>query len=378
MTRSGLLAVFAAALFAAAAVGVGLPELFLAATVCVGLVLLALGGVGIRPPLEAQTGPVQRRIQAGRPLEMALRLTNRSRRRLVNPSGVFDLSAGRGTAVLQLGRLPPGATALHHYSMPTDRRGWRTVGPLLVEVEDPFGLARRRHVLASWSRVLVWPRIDELGPMPETLEVLAEQRSDAPQLSETATDLHSLRRFEPGDNPHRIHWPSSTRYGELLVRRFESTQRPETLLYLETDAAAAEPKDFERMVSAAAGLACRAAAERGSVRLITRGDAEVRSVEGASEVLDALALVRQQAHDSAPEPLLPPGAARMILLAVVGESPDHLTPNLARFTGPRITLRFWRNEPPGERPDEVAIGPDERTATCWERLGARRSATRLL
>ena len=180
--------------------------------------------------------------------------------------------------------------------------GWRAVATRLVP--------RRR--------VLVWPEIADLEPLTETIEHATERRRHAQLVSGSATDFHSLRRFEPGDDPHRIHWPSSTRYQELLVRRFETVQRPETLLYLETEEGAATPEVFERMVSAAAGLATMAAAESGSVRLLTSGGAEVRATGTPTGVLDALALVEQIPAGSRPAARLPVGAARMILLAVMG------------------------------------------------------------
>ena len=171
--------------------------------------------------------------------------------------------------------MPSGAVIEERYHLSTGRRGWRHIGPMWFEVADPFGLARHRHRAAQRDRVLVWPRIEDLEGFSETIEDATERRRRARIVPGVETDFHSLRRYEPGDDPHRIHWPSSTRYQELLVRRFETVQRPETLLYLETDAAAAAPEVFERMVSAAAGLAVLATADAGSVRLMTRDGTEV-------------------------------------------------------------------------------------------------------
>ena len=191
---------------------------------------------------------------------------------------------------------------------------------------DPFGLARHRHRAAPRDRVIVWPRIEDLAGFYDTVDYASERRRRARILPGPETDFHSLRRYEPGDDPHRIHWPSSTRYQELLVRRFETVQRPETLLYLETDASVATAATFERMVSAAAGLAVLAASDAGSVRLITRDGTEVVAFGNPGPILDALAFVSQTGGAEQAPPLLPIGAARMILLAVVGD----LTPEGGR------------------------------------------------
>ena len=376
MTRAGVLALLSALVFGAAALLFGLPELFLVAAVCGGLVLLAIAATSLRPPLLAECTPARRRIPCGTPLRVLLRVSNGARRRAQVAADVFDEASDRPGPVLRLGRMPSGSVTEDHYLLRTERRGWRNLGPLWLEVEDAFGLARRRHRLAPRRRVLVWPSIDDLAAPPETIEDATERHRHARLTTGAATDFHSLRRFEPGDDAHRIHWPSSTRYQELLVRRFETVQRPETLLFLETDEAAAAPEIFERMVSAAAGLAVMATAESGSVRLLTRGGAEVRATGTPTGVLDALALVKQVPAGAQPVPRLPVGAPRMILLAVVGDGFDETPLALDRFGGRRIVLRFWQDEPPEDHRDVLDIGPDHSTAERWNEFRMLRAGPR--
>ncbi|MYB23767.1 MAG: DUF58 domain-containing protein [Acidimicrobiia bacterium] len=373
MTRAGALALLSALLFGATALLFGLPELFLAAVVCAGLVLLAGIAVSVRPPLRAVCNPARRRIQSGTPLEILLRVSNGARHRRVAAAAIFDESHHRPGAVLRLATMLSGAVIEERYLLLTAKRGWRAVGPLTVEVEDPLALARRRHRLLPQGRVLVWPRIDELAALPERIDCASERRRQAQLVGGAATDFHSLRRFEPGDDPHRIHWPSSTRYQELLVRRFETVQRPETLLFLETDEAAASPGTFERMVSAAAGLAVMATAEAGSVRLVTRDASDVRAQGIPTAVLDTLALIGQIPTGTRPAPRLPVGAARMSLLAVTGDGIRDSPPALDLFQGRRIVLRFWHDEPPPEQRDVVDIGPGESTVKRWDEFRALRT-----
>ena len=375
MTRAGVLALLSALVIGAAALLFGLPELFLVAVVCGGLVLLAGVALSLRPPLRAVCNPARRRIACGTPLVVHLRLANVARRRAAPPSEVFDEAFDRPGPVLRLGRMTSGAVVDENYHLATARRGWRTVGPLRLEVEDAFGLARRRHRLAPRRRVLVWPEIAELAAIPETVEHATERRRQARLTSGAATDFHSLRSFEPGDDPHRIHWPASTRYQELLVRRFETVQRPETLLYLDTHETAASPEVFELMVSAAAGLAVMATAESGSVRLLTSGGAEVRATGTPTGVLDALALVEQVPADGPEDARLPVGAAQMILLAVMGNSVSESPPALNLFEGRRLVLSFYQDEPPEEHRDVLAIGPGESTAERWEEFRMMRAGS---
>ncbi len=375
MTRAGVLALLSALVLGAAALLFGLPELFLVAAVCGGLLLLAGGALSLRPPLRAVCSPARRRIACGAPLVVHLRLTNVARRRAAPASDVFDEAFDRPGPVLRLGRMRTGAVVEEHYHLATHRRGWRAIGPLWLEVEDAFGLARRRHRLTSRRRVLVWPEIAELAAIPETVEHATERRRQARLTSGAATDFHSLRSFEPGDDPHRIHWPASTRYQELLVRRFETVQRPETLLYLDIHETAASPEAFEQMVSATAGLAVMATAESGSVRLLTSGGAEVRATGTPTAVLDALALVKQVPADGPGAARLPVGAARMILLAVMGGSVSESPLALNLFEGRRLVLSFYQDEPPEEHRDVLAIGPGESTAERWEEFRMLRAGS---
>ena len=385
MTRAGVLTLLPALVLGAAALLFGLPELFFVAAVCGGLVLAAVVGVSWRPPLRITYTPARRRIPAGTPLDVLVRVSNGARRRSAPSAEVIDesadipgievrpdLSTGRRRwrhigpgVVLSLPPMPSGAILEDRYHLSTARRGWRPIGPMWFEVADPFGLARHRHRAAPRDRVLVWPRIEDLAAFPETVEDATERRRRARIVPGAETDFHSLRRYEPGDDPHRIHWPSSTRYQELLVRRFETVQRPETLLYLETDAAAAAPEVFERMVSAAAGLAVLATADAGSVRLLTRAGTEVRATGNPVPVLDALAFVTQRHPGARAVPLLPVGAARMILLAVIGDLTPDRPEGLPRFPGRRVILQFWQDEPPSTHRDVVAVGPEDSTAERW-------------
>lgn len=369
MTRAGVLTLVPALVLGAAALLFGLPELFFVAAVCGGLVLLALLEVSLRPPLRISCTPARRRIPSGTPLRILLRISNGARRRSAAGGGLVDDSSDQPGPVLFVGPMASGAVVEDQYHLATPQRGWRDIGPISLEVTDPFGLARRRHRAVARRRVLVWPRITDLAAWPETIEDATERRRRARIVAGAETDFHSLRRYEPGDDPHRIHWPSSTRYQELLVRRFETLQRPETLLYLETDGAAATPATFERMVSAAAGIAVAAAAETGTVRLLTRGGPEVRATGTPIPVLDTLALVDQSPAGSQPAPLLPVGAARMMLVAIVGDMTPGREPSLPRFPGRKVILQFWGQEPPSTHPDVVAVGPEESTSRRWQEHG---------
>ena len=111
------------------------------------------------------------------------------------------------------------------------KAGWaerRTVGPVVrgpiltrawvLESGDPLGFFRCRHNGADGEVGLVLPRFTALAARPQAREL--EASVSAPR-SGTGTELFGVREYRAGDPLRRIHWRSSARLGELVVREYE-------------------------------------------------------------------------------------------------------------------------------------------------------------
>ena len=79
--------------------------------------------------------------------------------------------------------------------------------------------------------------------------------------SEGSASFHQLREYVPGDDLRRIHWRSTARTGELLVKQMVDTTRPELVVVLDNRAAAVGADDFEEAVDIAASVVAAAEAE---------------------------------------------------------------------------------------------------------------------
>jgi uncharacterized protein (DUF58 family) len=67
--------------------------------------------------------------------------------------------------------------------------------------------------------------------------------------------FHGLRPFRPGDNPRAVHWRTSARRNELMVREFENLPSENLLLVFDPMMGAADrQEDFEAAVSLAATI----------------------------------------------------------------------------------------------------------------------------
>lgn len=111
------------------------------------------------------------------------------------------------------------------------KQGWvekALVGPVargpvratsfVLEATDPFGLFRYHHQGAESEVALVLPRFASLNARSEVREL--EASAAAPRAG-SGTEMFGVREYRPGDPLRRIHWRSSARHGELIVREFE-------------------------------------------------------------------------------------------------------------------------------------------------------------
>lgn len=182
------------------------------------------------------------------------------------------------------------------YAVQGLRRGRHPLGPLRVEVVDPFGLVVRRHAVGAAEEVVVLPRRHALWPLaPHGADHDGESRP-APQNAGVGEDDVIARTYLPGDALKRMHWKATAHRGELMVRQEEQQVNPRAGLVLDTDAiswgTAREggewmySADLEWAVSAAASVAAHLA--RVGYAVVTRAPGGVvdRVLDEGEDALD--------------------------------------------------------------------------------------------
>jgi uncharacterized protein (DUF58 family) len=292
-TRAGLALVLAAVVLALAGWVFGQPELTVLGAAAAAIVALAALYVrSSRLRLEIRRTARPARVSVDDPCQIVLRVRNVGRvrspvLRLRDEVGPF------GTATLQLAPLPNGATRDAVYSFPTRRRGIHRVGPLTVEIEDPFGLVRASHPRADADAVIVLPRIHRLTPLPPAPGEEPEFGVRALASNSTVDEeFAALRPYEQGDDIRRVHWRSTARLGYPVVRQFDQPWQHRTTVLLDVRAAAHDAESFERSVSAAASVIVLGSGRGEFVRLVTtdgRDSGFVGAWDRADELLDRLA-----------------------------------------------------------------------------------------
>ncbi|MDT0530973.1 DUF58 domain-containing protein [Micromonospora sp. DSM 115977] len=230
------------------------PELTLlgaAAGIAVGYAVLTAAW---RPRLEVTRSADPDRVARGEPAAMTLTVRNAGRLRAA--SLVAEDRCGDRSVPVPLLRLRPGRDTTVRYEVPTARRGVVPVGPLRVTRRDPLGLVALARPYGGTVPVWVHPRVHPLNAVPTGAGRSLDGRVD--KVPHGSITFDSLREYVVGDELRRVHWRTSARVGELMVRENVDTSLPRIVVLLD-NRTAAHP---ERLAGVAESFesACEAAA----------------------------------------------------------------------------------------------------------------------
>jgi uncharacterized protein (DUF58 family) len=208
------------------------------------------------------------RVHAGGDSRIDLLVTNRGTRRSPLLTLRDRVSGTRG-ALLVVNPLAPGASARAAYRFPTERRGVVSIGPLEVEVADPLGLARLVMPASGVSELIVYPLLETVPPVPLTSGNDPMAGAEHPNaLGRSGEDFYALRAYVIGDDLRRVHWPSTARNDDLMVRQDELPWQGRATVVLDVRASRHDDVTLERAVSAAASLVTAGARRQDLVRFV--------------------------------------------------------------------------------------------------------------
>ena len=193
------------------------------------------------------------------------------------------LPIGSATIVERIGKLGERMTLLDGgsggYVLERLRRGRYTFEEARVLLEDPFGLHRLESGLPTGSAVVVYPRLVELDRLFSEAGAHAHDGRRLLLRRPSGFDLHSVREYEQGESLRRVHWRSTAKRGQLMVKELEDSPRDEVAVLLDADPNAVVGESFDVQVRAA-GSILRAHAVRGrrAVLVVNSIEREVRRV----------------------------------------------------------------------------------------------------
>ena len=178
--------------------------------------------------------------------------------------------------VERIGKLGERRTPLHPdanksrlwggYTLRALPRGRYTFGAAEVVIEDPFGLQRVTVPVGEPGVLVVYPRLVDLERLFSETGARSHEGRRMLLRRPSGFDFHGVREYEEGESLRGVHWRSTARRGQLMVKELEDAPRDETAVVLDSDAAAvagAPPNSSFDVQVRAAGSVLRAHARRG-------------------------------------------------------------------------------------------------------------------
>jgi uncharacterized protein (DUF58 family) len=216
--------------------------------------------------------------------------------------------------------IAPGETATGRAEITWPARGVYPLGLLVLGTSFPFGLFRKERDLEVPGEAVVWPRHDlpvrEPRPSGERVRRAGESFAGA---AGARGEYRGLRPYRPGDDPRDVHWRTTARAGQPVVREYERDRSHALWLCLELRAPEGEAAETAAEI---AGSLAHAAMMRGEPFGLVTGDVTVSPGTGTVQlerVLDALARARFRADAPRPEP---PAAPRECVLVTPHSTAD--------------------------------------------------------
>jgi uncharacterized protein (DUF58 family) len=293
-----------------------------------------------------------------------------------------------GSQRFLLAPLPARAETTLSYPVRTHSRGRYVLGPMHVRVADAMGMVELDQILPSTSTILVTPRTEPLPQIPLVGRWAGAGENRTRDLLGGGSPDVSIREYRLGDDLRRIHWPTSARVDELMVRREEQQWQSRCTLLLDNRRSShrgyGADSSMETAVRAAASIMRNLVALDFEVRLVTATGRSSshgwhQGARGATlpEQLERLALMGMTRNEQLATDWVDESHQGGMLLAVLGhlEEPDRkLLSGLAQAGAAAyavvVDVSDWSAAGPADQPATASLRGSGWKATTLERDGS--------
>jgi uncharacterized protein (DUF58 family) len=277
----------------------GYPELAVLGATAVVALVCAFGHAALKPVLAVSRSVDPDRVSRGEGSTVTLTIRN------VGRFGAATLVAhdrcgwgtdSSATVPVPLLRLRRGRQTDVSYPVPTARRGVVHVGPLQITRRDPLGLISSTRGHGDTSQIWVYPKAHLMQAVPAGISRSLDGRLD--RVPHGAITFDTLREYVIGDELRHVHWRTSAKVGQLMVREHVDTSLPRLVVLLD-DRLGSWPaftgvtcEEFESACEAAASVVAAAVREDLPItlQLVSGNAAGAGRVRGSARaVLDLLA-----------------------------------------------------------------------------------------
>jgi uncharacterized protein (DUF58 family) len=201
-----------------------------------GILLLVLGFLWIRwvaRSLSVHRSARLNRANVGDIFEEHFEVMNNSRLiapwvEVSNESTIPDVSGSRLLTLL-------GGRQKRSYIARTwlTRRGGFSLGPTTLTVGDPFGLFHITKHSAALQSLIVLPMLVDIQAFVSPPGLLPGGQVIRRKSLDMTPHAAGVREYVHGDAMKRIHWPTSARRRQLMVKEFDQDPQSEVWLFLD-------------------------------------------------------------------------------------------------------------------------------------------------
>lgn len=144
-----------------------------------------------------------------------------------------------------------GQTSRLHYELVSESRGKISFDRLTLSSSFPLGVFESRVTISDPQELVIYPKIGQLHEFwrqrMRGQHLLGASR--APDSGTNEFDFHSLREYRFGDSLRHVHWRTTARRGELMIKEFEPLETRDVLLIIDAYSGSEDWDTFEKMVS---------------------------------------------------------------------------------------------------------------------------------
>ena len=242
-------------------------------------------------------------------------------------------------------RVPGRSRASQTWREVAPSRGRYRFGTIELVTRSPFGLLERRLTIEDPGALLVYPSVGTLTRRWRRtfLEATETRRGRRHDRSAQQQEYHGLRDYRPGDSPRWIHWRTTARLGQPMVKEFEQQSEQDLAVLLDpwlprNKADLDRREAVEQAIRFCASVCletCKGQGRRlllgwtGATPGVRHGPASIRLLH---EALESLALLRptSEGHLGGLFDVVPPPMLRDAMLLIVTTRPIVLAEELER------------------------------------------------
>lgn len=324
-------------------------------------------------------------VEAGETAQLEVQVGNPGRRTglLLLEEGMPPVLGGSQRFVLE--PLETGGEITLRYLVHAAHRGRYPIGPMRVRVPDPIGMVDLDRTLPSTATIVVTPRTEPLPRIPLTGHWAGAGENRTRELLGGGSPDVTIREYRLGDDLRRIHWPTSARVDELMVRREEQQWQSRCTLLIDNRRSShrgyGTDSSMETAVRAAASIMRNLMSLDFEVRLVT-ATGQSAGHEGArcatlGEQLQQLALMTMTRDEHLSTGWIDESQHGGMLLAVLGhlgEADRSFLGGLARAGDSAyavvLDVADWDRAPTTEPPATTSLRLGGWKATTLRRDGS--------